>query len=266
MRRDTLGGSTLRDTVAKRTDVLASIRESPARKPELTERLDVSRSTVDRAVDSLVETGLITRDDGRYHVTAHGRLSLDARREYVESTDALADAAPLLQAIPRDAEVPRPLVEDGIIRLAKPHAPENALTAPVEQLETAERLLVFSAVVKSSYMNLVHNEVVENDLDVDLVLSEQATESLASLAGAIGTVEELLDSERFSLYTTEARLPFTLFVAPDERTEVVGIMAHENGGIVGSATCGAETALEWGRNMFDDVIADADPVQKSELM
>jgi len=266
MGRDAQAGSTLRQTVGKRADVLASVRDEPARKPALTERLDVSRSTVDRAVDSLVDAGLIARADGRYHITTHGKLVLDTHQEYVASTDALADAAPILRALPRTTTVPRSLVEDGVIRLAEPHSPETALMEPIQRLETAERLYVFSEVVKPSYLDLVHTEVMESGLEVELVLGEQATASLSSFAGAIGTVEELVDSDLCSLYQTGRDLPFTLYLAPDDRTEVVGVMAHREGGLVGSATSDADDALAWGRERYEDVAADAEPVPTGELL
>jgi len=263
---DTQAGSTLRETVGKRADVLASIRTEPARKPALTERLAVSRSTVDRAIDSLVDGGLIDRVDGRYHITTHGELVLDAHQEYVSSTDALAEAAPILRALPPTATVPPSLIQEGVVRLAEPHSPETALMEPIQRLETADRLYVFSRVVKPSYLDLVHTEVMDSGLEVELVLGAQAVASLASLAGAIGTVEELVESDLCSLYETQQELPFTLYCAPDDRTEVAGIMTHRDGGLVGSVTSHADDALAWGRERYEEVAADAEPVPTGELL
>jgi predicted transcriptional regulator len=263
MGSDPQAGEEVRETVSKRSDVLASVRQAPAHKPELVDRLDVSRSTVNRAVDSLVETGMIRRGDAGYEITAHGELVLDAHEEYVATTTALGGAAPLLETLPAGETVPRSLIEDGVVRLAESHAPENALMEPIERLETAERLSVFSAVIKPSYLDLVQTEVEDSGLEADLVLGERATESLASLAGAIGTADELLGAPEVSVYTTDADLPFTLFVAPE--TGVAGIMTHREGRLVGSLTADADAAVDWARDRFESARENAEPVDGSEL-
>lgn len=266
MRGDDLDGQQLRDVVRKRTDVLASICETPARKPELVDRLDVSRSTVDRAVDALVEAGLIRRVDGDYCVTPHGRLALEAHQEYVSSTDRFAEAAPLLATLPVETTINRSLLEHGTIRVAEPHAPENAITEAVRELKSAEQLLVFSPVVKSSYVRLVHEQVAERGLEVTLVLEAGASESLASLADVTESVEHLLASESFSLYATDRELPFLLYLMLGEESDTVGLTVHEDGGLVGSVVADDPDAVAWGRAWFDDVLADADQQLASSLL
>lgn len=261
-----LQGPALRETLRKRADVLASIRDAPAGKPALVERLEVSRSTVDRAIDSLVETGLIRRADGEYHATAHGRLALDTYQEYLDTTDTLAEAAPLLDGLPVDVSVPRSLFENGTVRVAKPHAPENAITEAVRELQFAEQLLVFSPIVKSNYIRLVQEQVEERDLDVTLVLETGASESLAALMDMTETVTHLLESESFSFYSTDRNLPFMLYLMLGGESDTVGITVHEDGGIVGSVTASDPDAVAWGREWFDDVMTDAETVKPSTLL
>lgn len=258
-------GATLRETVRKRSDVLGSLSTAPASKPELVDRLDVSRSTVDRAVDALGEIGLIRRVDGTYHATAHGELVLDCYRAYSESTDALAEAAPILDALPVDATIERSLLENGTTRLADPHAPESALTAAVEELKAAERLRVFSPVVKSSYLSLVHREVTEAGLETELVLGQEATESLASLATVTETVEQLVNAEPFDLYTTDDGLPYVLYLMTGE-TDTIGLTVHDDGGIVGSVTASDPDAVEWGRSQFEEMMTSVEAADTAELL
>lgn len=265
MDSEELQGKTLREIIRRRSDVLDSLRSDPASKPELVERLDLSRSTVDRAVDSLRETGLIRRIGGQYHVTVHGRLLYGSYREYVEATDALAKAAPILETIPLDSSIDRSLLESGTVDLANPYAPENAITAAVEDLQSAERLRVFSPIVKSNYISVVYEEVVGSGLDTDLVLEQGASESLASLATVTETVEGLLGAESFSLYTTDAELPYMLYLMTGS-TDTVGITVHDNGAIVGSVTANDPDAVAWGRERFDEVMTNAQKADKSNLL
>lgn len=266
MRAEELEGPTLRETLRKRAGVLASIRDVPAGKPALVERLDVSRSTVDRAVDSLVETGQIRRVDGEYRATAHGRLALDTYQEYVDLTDTLAESAPLLDGLPADVSVDRALFESGTVRVAEPHAPENAITEAVKELQFAERLLVFSPVVKSNYVRLVQEQVEERGLDVTLVLETGASESMAALTNMTETIAELVESESFSLFRTDRELPFMLYLMLGDESDTVGITVHEDGGIVGSVTASDPDAVAWGQEWFDDVMTDTETVQPSSLL
>lgn len=265
MDMEELQGATLRETVRKRSDVLGSLLRAPASKPDLVDRLEISRSTVDRAIDALREPGLIRRADGLYHATAHGELLLDCHREYSESTDALAEAAPILDALPVDCTIERALLENGTIRLADPHAPESALTAAIEELKTAERLRVFSPVVKSSYLSMVHEEVTEAGLETDLVLGQEATESLASLATVTETVEQLLQAESFDLFTTDDGLPFVLYLMTGE-TDAIGVTVHDDGGIVGSVTANDPEAVEWGRTLFEEMMSSVQSPDTAELL
>jgi len=256
-------GATLRETVRKRDDVLASVRESPAQKPTLVDRLDISRSTVDRAIDSLLDAGLVRRVDGSYSLTPQGRLMLEAHDEYVAATETFADAAPLLDSLPTDAEVPRSLFERGTIKIADPHAPESAITGAVEELQSSDRLLVFSPVVKSNYVRLVHQEMADRDLEAELILERSASSSLRSLAGVSGAVEGLLDADQFSLSQTEADLPLMLYLLLGGERDVVGITVHEDGGIVGSVTSDDPEAVAWGRETFTEVNSAAEQLPKS---
>jgi len=261
-----LSASTLREIVRKRADVLASLRDTPAPKPALVERLDVSRSTVDRAIDALVDAGLVRRIDGEYHTTANGRLALAVYRKYVDTTDTLAEAAPLLDSLPTDVTVARSLLDAGDIRVAEPHAPENAITEAVRRLQSARELLVFSPVIKSNYIRPVHEQVRERDLDVQLVLAQSALASMEDLRDVTGAVDDLLSAESFSLYTTDRQLPFLLYVMRGDGTETVGITVHDDGGIVGSVVAEDPDAVEWGQARFEDVMVDAEQVPTSTFL
>jgi predicted transcriptional regulator len=258
-------GSDLREAVRKRSDVLATLRDEPAQKPALVDRLDVSRSTVDRAIEALRDRDLVRRDGDGYRVTTHGRLAHDSYRAYVERTDSLAAAAPLLAAVPAGARVDPALFERGDISVAEPHAPENAIAPAIEYLRSAERSLIFSPVVKSSYVSLVHEAVTDRGLELELVLGAGASESLASLAAVTDTVDGLAAAESASLYRTDRRLPFTLFLMLDGGADTVGVTVHDDGAIVGTVISQAPDALAWGRAQFEQFRDGAEPLSTEAL-
>jgi len=265
MRDDSVDGATIRDVVRKRSTVLNCLLDDPVTKPELLDRLPVSRSTVDRALDSLVDAGLVRRVDGQFHVTPSGRLAVTAYEEYVDTTATLAEAGPLLDGIPTDVTVPRSLLTTGVIEIAEPHAPESAITEAVSRLQSTERLFVLSPVVKSSYISRVYEQVAQRNIEVTLILGRDATDSLAALASMTDTVGELVSSGTFSLLTTDREPPFLLYVMCGPEGDSVGVTVHEEGGIVGSVVTKDPAAVSWGRDWFNDVRTDAEPVDPSEL-
>jgi len=258
-------GTSLREIVRKRAEMLNSIASEPADKPRVVDRLDVSRSTVDRAMDTLCDADLVRRDDNEYRVTVLGRHALSAYQEYAERTDAVAEAGPLLGSIPEWAEVNRQLVEMGTVRLAGSHAPEKAIMGAVRELESAQQLSVFSPVIKSNYIRPVHEQVSTRGLETRLVLNRGATESMAELATVTDSVESLVSADSFSLYTTDRKLPFLLYLMRGKESDAVGITVHENGGIVGTVTTDDSEAVAWGRDLFEDVFEEAEAVEVSEF-
>ncbi|WP_455550781.1 hypothetical protein [Haloarcula laminariae] len=68
--------SSLRNVLDKRSDVLRYLSETSARKPELVDELPISRSTVDRSIQDLLEVDCVTEIEGRYTATKTGLLAL----------------------------------------------------------------------------------------------------------------------------------------------------------------------------------------------
>ena len=68
--------SDVRQLLSQRADILSTLLRSERTKGELTDTLDVSRSTVDRGVRQLESTGLVRRSGGT--VTATLDIDTDA--------------------------------------------------------------------------------------------------------------------------------------------------------------------------------------------
>lgn len=69
---------------------------------DLVRSLDVSRSTVDRAVRRLESEGIVERRASGYGLTLVGRLVYEEYLTFTERTTGLLDAAPVFEALPAD--------------------------------------------------------------------------------------------------------------------------------------------------------------------
>jgi predicted transcriptional regulator len=254
---DQVRGEQVREVLAKRGDALAALVEDRLDKRALVAALDVSRSTVDRSVADLVETGLVSRADGGFEATQAGELALESHREYTNATDSLGGAIPLLDALPDDAPIGNELLKGASINLAEPRAPEAALTDVVSRLPDADTLRGFAPVVKTNYVSMLHNVVTSGEIDIEIIVQSGALESLQSVATARQDVGEFLAAESVDVLETSTSLPYALWLLESETFGRAGLTVHDGGAIVGVLTNDRPEAMDTCREQYEAVRADA---------
>lgn len=265
MGSDSVTGDQVRDAVDKRTEVLTALSEEPRHKPALVDALDVSRSTVDRAIAELTDAGLVEREGSTYQATVSGTLALQTYTDYADRTDSLATATDIVNAVSDAARLDPVLLTDAEIHIAEPHAPEGALERVVTELRQANTLRGFVQVIKTSYVSMLHEEVVDHGLDIEVIVEREASDSLASLTHGREMIVELFQSESFRVFETEAELPYALWVLEGDDHDVAGITVHDAGGIVGVVINDDEDAVEWCRSEYERVRAEAEQLPPNLL-
>jgi len=258
-------GEQIRKALRRRSDVLAELAADSQRKPALVERLDVSRSTADRAIDDLIDAGLVERDDGVYRATNAGELALDVHRQYASLTDGIGTAMPMIEAKSPEAPFDTTLLANGDLQLAEPHAPENALRETAESLQEAEVVRGFAPVIKSSYASLLYEHVRERNLEVEVIVEREARESLAAVADNRAELADLLVADGVRVLETEADLPYALWLMSGPDIDRSGITVHNSGGIVGVITNDSDDAVEWCRSRYETIREEADPLPVDSL-
>ncbi|MFB6221580.1 MAG: helix-turn-helix transcriptional regulator [Halolamina sp.] len=261
MTTDGVDGERLRDVLRKRADVLGALSAERLDKPTLGDTVGVSRSTVDRAVAELEETGLIRRADGKFEATHAGMLALETRREYAEMTDTLGDAEPLLEAVPDDAPIGTDFLEGGTVTYADPSLPEAALTDVLSRLPEAERLRGFAPVVKTNYVSMLRDAVAEEGLSVEIIVKADTLESLQTVAAARDEVAEFFAADAVEVFTTEQRLPYALWLLDGPDLEHAGITVHEGGAVVGVLNNERPEVVANYREQYEQVREDATPLE-----
>lgn len=252
-----LPGERIRETLAKRSDALAVLATERLDKPAMVDTLDVSRSTVDRAVADLEAAGLVRRVGGAFEATHAGELALESYREYTSATDSLGGALPLLDALPDDAPVGTELLEEASVTLAEPHAPEAALSEVVERLPEAETLRGFAPVVKTNYVSMLHDLVENGDLTVEIIVESGTLDSLQAVATARDVVAAFLNHDAVSVFETDRSLPYALWLLEARTFQRAGLTVHESGAIVGVLTNDRPAAFRRCRDRYDRVLEDA---------
>jgi len=163
----------LADTLHGRGDVLALVQDEPLSKRDVVEHVDVSRSTVDRAIRDLEADGLVERTADGYVATVAGRVAADARDTYRRTVSGVARARSLLALLPRDAEVAPEMVAGAEVVHATAPSPSAPLDRLRERIEASDRHYGMSAAeTGTGFPALFYESVVADELDLEFVFTE----------------------------------------------------------------------------------------------
>lgn len=237
--------------LARRIEVLERLMDGQRTRPELVDELDISRSTVDRAVRELEGMGLVEFDDGAYRASLVGRL---AHREYAELRGELVvleEAAELLTTLPPDAPLDLSVLQGAEVVVGRepaPHVPGSRLP---EFLKGADHLRNLSVAYTTPETGDVVAEGVRNgDVSTQIVLERDLYEYLTD-SGALD-IDGLSALDGFEAGLAE-NLPFGLIIAErDDLTEVCLAVYGPDRTLQGILINDTPAAVEWAEGIWDE--------------
>lgn len=248
----------LRSTLHKRHNVLAALATEPKTKPDLVDAIAPSRSTIDRAISALEDAGCIERRDSTYYLTQLGRVSLAEHNRHTKTVDGIARASDILDSVSTDVHID-PVFFSGVsAQTADPHAPESPLKDSIEALKTTDRLVGLVPVILSVYIEALTDLIREHDVKAELLLHENAYDSLLEhYQDQFGKIDI---TDHIDFYVTDQDLPYTLWITEHDESSRVDVTVHENGGMRGVLMNDTPAALQWARDEFAEYLENADPV------
>lgn len=236
----------LLETVARRACVINVLLEDQADKRELEDSLDVSRTTVNRAVDSLHECGCIVQRSGEWRVTLLGQLAYQEYERLRQRYEALTDSQSLLRYLPTETSFDICVLVDAEVVLAEhpsPHAPIKRLEA---LLEDCSHIRGLSPVVLPVFVSLFSEQIAELGTDTELVLKDDLVDYLC-----VTYPDELngvLEAENATIWHLDQTIPFGL-VLIGERIVWIAIY-DEDGGLKGAIVNDTDSAISWATDVF----------------
>ncbi|WP_262176223.1 helix-turn-helix transcriptional regulator [Haloarcula laminariae] len=244
------------DVVARRREVLQALSE-PLTKPELVQRLSISRSTVDRAIEELRSASLVAREGSSYEATYAGRQALSAYEGFLDRLDALTRAQPVLDALPPDVDIDPAVLRDATVvesTIATPQAPIEAATALGDG---ATKLRATGPSVTPTYIGEVA-ELVDDGDDTELVLTADVFDALSSAYE--DAFARFSSADNVALYVTDETMPYAVWIAEKPGGTVSGFIVHTDEGVRGAVHSDTEAMNEWTRAKYEAFKRDADRV------
>ena len=233
-----------------RVCLLESLLEAgPLDQRAVQERLDHSRSTITRSLDSLIEVGWVTETPDGYRLTAVGRLVIIDFRELLTTVETAESLAPFLKWFPLSShDISIEELRGGELTAASPNNP----LAPIRELTALLRSATeFRAIVPSidiETVRVVHDRITDGELEAEIVVSSAFADLVFDEPFA-PYFEELIASGRHHTHVAP-EIPFYLGIA-DESIVQIGVVDDE-----GMPRALLETTDDSVRTWAEELVAD----------
>ncbi|WP_096396407.1 winged helix-turn-helix domain-containing protein [Halorubrum trapanicum] len=242
--------------IADRSGFLRVLTAAPRSKRDLTELFDCSRSTIDRVLRSLADAYLVEYQDGEWHATAAGVCAYRKHDEYASFLTDLADAAPILAALPTETPIGEAFLPGSTAHIAESSVPDAVLDVMLCSVRGASvvRGLVPKAPAGSA-TEFYEAAVTDDSATLELVLDGDVFDRLYELNPQ--ETKDALDKPSVTLFRGTIPWTFGLWIA--DETEV-GVVVYTEQGIQGCMLNDTKTAVEWATEQYDSVERDAEEI------
>jgi len=258
-------------TSTVRTEIVLRVSESQTPTDTLLSEIDASDSAVYDALSTLRGRGLLTEGDGGWEPTAHGHLVADSVSEWLSSEEFRARDPAFwknhqLSVIP--AAFRRRLPEIGEYEIVRdvPQEPNRCEDVAISMLETADH-----CELTTPYYSRRHQEAIPTHPETRLLVTREAID-VSFKRYRDGHREELnnldpatlrLTDSQFASVVTDNKLKFELPAVSEGATDrhaESGATARSVAGTTALFVSETESAVQWGRDLFEALWADSDPI------
>jgi predicted transcriptional regulator len=257
-------GDDLVATLHRRADLLGLLTDESRAKQELIDELEVSRSTVDRALRELETANCITREDGAFVATAVGRVLLETYESHYAQVDGVSRAADVLVNLPRSAPLSPELLAGARVLRPDPPDPHTAYEELEAIITSARRFRGISvASTHFRFPGLLRDRTVEAGVPMELIGTPEITRLLHT--DFREPMHEAMTDGQLDLYKRED-LPFGMLLGEhDESAHVAIVVYGPRSDLAGIILNDTPEAITWARLLYRHYRQEATPVDPASL-
>ncbi len=236
--------------LSKRQHVLERLLHEPSTKPELVEALPCSRSTVDRALEELLEIDCVERtapNSSQYCATTLGELMLQTHQEYLERLQQFQEVRPILTELPSDA----PISEDIILGAdvyRSVHSPDIAFRPGQRLMQDATKMVGIAPVVFREFFEEYIGRLNQGSFEFEVIIESELFELINQEYR--DDFDTLTEFSSVSVYRTDESLPYGLWVMDRPSSDTAGITFYNEGGVPGAIVNDSDDAVEWATEQY----------------
>ncbi|UPM41886.1 helix-turn-helix transcriptional regulator [Halocatena salina] len=244
--------SEVAEILRKRYEWLPYLAESELTKPELCDRIDVSRSTVDRGVSELESAEIVDRTANGYQLTAFGDLLCQLRKSYLRSLETIYRAQGMQTPLPTDQYGEQILFDGGDVVLPEPHLPEKPTRRILSLITDSRAVYGLTPVMHDQYVSTSYEQVMMHDLEFEFLITSQIFDGLVSLYS-----EWLINAfqrDAFVIYECQQLPPFGLaiFERKSDGSHTVVLALYADNGLSGIIENDTRKAVGWAKQLYRD--------------
>lgn len=254
----------LLSVISNRVELLACLETGVTDKREIEDCLGKSRTTVNRWLNDLEESGLVSLQANQYELTLFGEIVYAQYRRIETQFDDLLQSKPLLKFLSPECGVDIRLIQHAEVLISTDIAPQEPVLRLEDLIEnaTTHQIKGISPVVLPRYIDFFSDQILHQDLEAEFVLEKDVMEYLVVSYNDI--ITDVMNSSRGSFARVETGLEYGLVIIDNE---AVWVGIHEpGGGLRGAIINHAEPAIEWGLEQFERVQRRAEPITADDIV
>ncbi|MFB6069720.1 MAG: helix-turn-helix transcriptional regulator [Halanaeroarchaeum sp.] len=245
--------------LARRRALLATLRDGPLSKRELEATLDVSRSTIDRAVRSLENADLVARGSGGVGLTTVGEVAVQGFEEFETGLEGVLRASEVLEPI-EDVSLPFALFKDAMVVHADRQSPHRPIVALRQFLDDAENVRSIVTGLLPEYVDTYYEQIVDHETSAEIIVQSSVLNEL--LATYWEPFDEAVATGRMRVYEATEDPPISIKIG-DTGVEEVAVVIYGDRGVDGFIRSDRPEAVDWARDIYTRTKEDADLVAPS---
>lgn len=241
-----------------RVDTLRELTREPCGRDTLRDATGASKATVARLLNELEDRNWVGRDGRRYELTDSGRFVAEAFIDLVAKMDTERTLRDVWQYLPHDLPgFTISYFDDAVVSFTEPNSPYQPIPRTVELIESAQTMRLFSErIPKPETLEVIMRNAAAG-MSTELVFSAGIIQQIPREVPT-ELIEGAVDGGRLSILERETFPTDATLVLFDGR---LGLYCRDEIGVTRlSIDTERLEAVTWGESIFEDVRAEARPV------
>lgn len=231
----------------RRLAILSALCSQPLGLRELSDELDVPRTTLNDNLSAMESRDWLADRRGTYEATAYGRTVYEAVDSVQETLDVARRLQPFLEYVHDETEaIDASVFDDPTVTVAEPshpHAPKDRLVEMITQAGTLRSIMPVSY---PSLVDPIQNALSEGDLELEVVLERSVLRQQPPETHE--AFEEHLETDALRVGLYDGSLQYGLGITDDE----VVLASTDDAGLVRALVeSSAPSAREWARDTYE---------------
>lgn len=234
------------------------MRETELDRDELADRVDVSRTTLQRNLNTLTAAGWVRESGRTYRITKAGDAVARTFEESVETVRITERLLPFLRSVPAEAfDADVRTFADADIVLPNPPDPYSIFDRHVRALEEMDECRATVPFTGLRAHEAVRDRIVEHGARADLVVEPDVAETLRTDSRYASLYDEMAATGRYRVYVHARPLAYALYLVDD----TVQLIAHEEHEPQALIETDDEDAVSWAEAAFEEYKREATPLE-----